>query len=98
MKKRLLCLLLSVVLLSSCTQEDKNPNTDPVLENPVSTEAQPLAIVQDGKSSQIDHILLNSHGIFVIETKNYKGVVYGSEGKNYWRQYLKNKSEIFLHY
>ena len=32
MKKRLLCLLLSVVLLSSCTQEDKNPNTDPVLE------------------------------------------------------------------
>ena len=28
-------------------------------------------IEQDGKSSQIDHILITSRGVFVIETKNY---------------------------
>ena len=48
-----------------------------------------------GNTTQIDHILINEYGVFVIETKNYKGVVYGPEGKNYWRQYLKNKSFTF---
>ena len=50
---------------------------------------------EHGNTTQIDHILINEYGVFVIETKNYKGVVYGSEGKNYWRQYLKNKSFTF---
>lgn len=45
-------------------------------------------IVQDGKSSQIDHILLNSHGIFVIETKNYSGKIYGKENQLQWTQSL----------
>ncbi len=48
-----------------------------------------------GNTTQIDHILINEYGVFVIETKNYKGVVYGTEGKNYWKQYLKNKSFTF---
>jgi hypothetical protein len=51
--------------------------------------------VEYGNTTQIDHILINEYGVFVIETKNYKGVVYGTEGKNYWRQYLKNKSFTF---
>ena len=45
--------------------------------------------VEYGNTTQIDHILINEYGDFVIETKNYKGVVYGTEGKNYWKQYLK---------
>ena len=48
-----------------------------------------------GNTTQIDHILINEYGVFVIETKNYKGVVYGTEGKHYWQQYLKNKSFTF---
>ena len=51
--------------------------------------------VEYGNTVQIDHILINEYGVFVIETKNYKGVVYGTEGKNYWRQYLKKKSFTF---
>ena len=30
-------------------------------------------------TSQIDHIVISSHGIFVIETKNYKGWIHGNE-------------------
>lgn len=51
--------------------------------------------VEYGNTTQIDHILINEYGIFVIETKNYKGVVYGAEGKNHWQQYLKKKSFTF---
>lgn len=35
----------------------------------------------DNKTCQIDHILINSNGIFVIETKNYSGRIYGQENQ-----------------
>lgn len=47
------------------------------------------------KTTQIDHILINESGIFVIETKNYKGVVYGTEEGLYWYQYLNRKKYNF---
>ena len=30
-------------------------------------------------SSQIDHLVVSIYGLFVIETKNYNGWIYGSE-------------------
>lgn len=47
-----------------------------------------LILAVDGKSTQIDHIVINSHGIFVIETKNYSGKIYGSESQQEWTQVL----------
>ena len=44
--------------------------------------------VKEGVSCQIDHILINSAGIWVIETKNYSGEIYGNEEDRYWRQVL----------
>ena len=41
-----------------------------------------------GKSSQIDHIIVSDFGIFVIETKNYKGIIYGDENSNQWKQVI----------
>lgn len=35
--------------------------------------------------SQIDHILITPYGLFVIETKNYKGRIQGKRGDKYWR-------------
>jgi len=32
-----------------------------------------------GATTQIDHLLLSPYGIFVIETKNYKGWIFGNE-------------------
>lgn len=37
-------------------------------------------------SSQIDHIVISIYGIFVIETKNYSGWIYGNEDSEYWTQ------------
>ncbi len=38
------------------------------------------------RTSQIDHILINEYGIFVIETKNYKGTILGNRENKYWHQ------------
>lgn len=48
-----------------------------------------LILEDDGKSSQIDHIVINPRGIFVIETKNYSGEIYGSESQREWTQVLQ---------
>lgn len=47
-----------------------------------------IVIVVDDKSSQLDHILIDRSGIYVIETKNYSGRVYGKHDDKYWTQVL----------
>lgn len=47
------------------------------------------------KTTQIDHILLSPYGIFVIETKNYKGWIFGSERQKTWTQKIYKKSYPF---
>ena len=44
--------------------------------------------VGEHQTSQIDHVLINSNGIFVIETKNYAGRIYGQENQHEWTQVL----------
>jgi hypothetical protein len=34
--------------------------------------------------SQIDHLLISPYGIFVIETKNYQGTIYGGKERKTW--------------
>ena len=47
-----------------------------------------LILVNEDKTSQIDHIVINPRGIFVIETKNYSGEIYGFENQHEWTQVL----------
>ena len=47
------------------------------------------------RSSQIDHVIISKYGVFVIETKNYKGWIFGHESSEYWTQTLyKNKYKL----
>lgn len=48
------------------------------------------------KTSQIDHIIVSTFGIFCIETKGYKGKIYGKETSRQWCQYLTNKKNYFM--
>lgn len=43
-------------------------------------------IRSDNRSVQIDHVVISRYGVFVIETKNYKGWVYGSANAEHWTQ------------
>lgn len=51
----------------------------------------------DGNSgtTQIDHILLSPYGIFVIETKNYKGWIFGGQSQKMWTQKIYKNSYKF---
>ncbi|MFW6015522.1 MAG: nuclease-related domain-containing protein [bacterium] len=51
---------------------------------------------EDGTTSQIDHLIISLYGIFVIETKNYKGWIFGSEYSKQWTQVIyKHKSKFY---
>lgn len=47
----------------------------------------------NGVSHQIDHILIRPNGIFVIETKNYYGLIEGKEEDSFWTRsyFVKGK-------
>lgn len=45
-----------------------------------------LLTVNNENYTQIDHIVFSIYGIFVIETKNYSGWIYGSEYADEWIQ------------
>jgi hypothetical protein len=49
-----------------------------------------------GETSQIDHLFISQYGIFVIETKNYKGWIFGNEKDKYWTQTIyQHKEKMF---
>lgn len=55
-----------------------------------------ITVLTPRGSSQIDQLVISVYGIFVIETKNYTGWIYGSEGAEYWTQNIYgNKSKLY---
>lgn len=45
-----------------------------------------LLRTSSGSTTQIDHVVISQYGIFVIETKFYKGWIYGGENSEFWTQ------------
>lgn len=48
-----------------------------------------------GGTAQLDHILLSPYGIFVLETKHYRGNIYGREDQKQWEQKFEKSSYKF---
>ena len=46
-------------------------------------------------TTQIDHIVISQYGVFVIETKTYKGWIYGSERDAQWTQVVYRQKNRF---
>ena len=54
-------------------------------------------IIRNGNwTSQIDHLIISHYGLFVIETKNYKGWIFGSETASQWTQNIYGKKNRFM--
>jgi len=45
---------------------------------------------QNGTTSEIDLIMLHTSGIYVFESKNYSGWIYGAESQRMWTQTFGN--------
>ncbi|MDU2123184.1 MAG: NERD domain-containing protein [Clostridium celatum] len=54
-----------------------------------------LMIRTDRGTTQIDHVVISVYGIFVIETKNYQGFIFGNENDDKWKQVIDKRSYKF---
>lgn len=46
-------------------------------------------LVRNGNyTTQVDHVVISRYGVFVLETKNVHGKVYGGGNAEFWKQYL----------
>ena len=46
-------------------------------------------------TTQIDRVVVSPYGIFVIETKNYKGWIFGHENSEEWKQSLLGEKRFW---
>lgn len=44
-----------------------------------------------GGTTQIDHIIVSAYGLFVIETKHYRGWIFGGENDRQWTQKIHGR-------
>jgi len=49
----------------------------------------------DGKTSEIDILVISKKGLFVFECKNYGGNIYGNMRRKKWVQYLGRRKSYF---
>jgi len=49
---------------------------------------------EDG-TTQIDHVIVSPYGLFVVETKNMKGWIFGTERQRQWTQKIYRRSYKF---
>ena len=47
-------------------------------------------VLADGSTTQIDHLIISKFGIFVVETKNMSGWIFGSANDRQWTQSFQN--------
>lgn len=47
------------------------------------------------ETTQIDHVFVSEYGVFVVETKNMKGWIFGGENNAEWTQRIFKKSSKF---
>lgn len=52
-----------------------------------------IYVPYNGKTSEIDVLLIHEKGIFVFESKNYSGWIFGGEENKQWTQCLPNKQK-----
>lgn len=46
----------------------------------------------NGKTTQIDHVIISNYGIFVIESKSYSGTIIGNQYDAEWKQQINGKT------
>ncbi|NOQ93406.1 MAG: nuclease [Methylophaga sp.] len=54
-----------------------------------------VTLPTENGSTQIDHIIVSRYGIFVVETKNMKGWIFGSPNQKTWTQKIYKYSSKF---
>ena len=48
-----------------------------------------VSISYEGKPTELDNVVVNKYGVFIIEVKNYTGFIVGDEDDYEWQKYKK---------
>lgn len=54
-----------------------------------------VTLPTENGSTQIDHVIVSRYGVFVVETKNMKGWIFGSPNQKTWTQKIYKHSSKF---
>lgn len=54
-----------------------------------------VTLLTESGSTQIDHVIVSEYGVFVIETKNIKGWIFGNPSQKLWTQRIYRSSKKF---
>jgi restriction system protein len=65
------------------------------LDKEFYTDVNNVTIPTTNGTTQIDHIIASPYGIFVVETKNMDGWIFGDEKNSQWTQSLFGKKSKF---
>jgi restriction system protein len=65
------------------------------LRGPAYERFHDVIVPTSNGTTQIDHILISPFGLFIIETKNRNGWIFGSENDTKWTQSLYGKNYSF---
>lgn len=65
------------------------------LDGAVYRRIDDITLEHHGQTTQIDHVFVSQFGIFVVETKNMSGWIFGSENQAQWTQKLFKKTLRF---
>lgn len=55
-----------------------------------------VLLINDEVSNQIDFLILSVYGIFIVESKNYSGIITGSDYDKKWTQKLGRNKYYFM--
>ena len=48
-----------------------------------------VVLMKGTRTTQIEHIVVSKYGVFAIETKNYRGDIYGDDNRQHWTQIIR---------
>lgn len=105
------CIIIFILVIYALTPDDKPKDKGKILENKIDnaiffrlntgknarTFRNLYIPTANGKTTEIDLVMINEKRIMVIESKNYSGWIYGSADEQYWTQSLnKNTKNKFF--
>lgn len=65
------------------------------LDGEVYRRIDDITLEHHGQTTQIDHVFVSQYGIFVVETKNMSGWIFGNEDHAQWTQKIFKKTSRF---
>lgn len=87
--------LKSPTVIGAAGERRVNSNLSENLPEPGYILLRDITLPTSDGTTQVDHIILSRYGVFVIETKNMSGWIFGGENQARWTQVMRRHKSQF---